>query len=84
MVGKNREVIDVDDVIQKGAVGDVDTEKTKTKWSIALAVISLVVATGMLTYSVSADDSELKTWSMNLISSIAGAAIAYGFSTRSN
>lgn len=77
-----REVIDVDDVIEKGSVGDVET--TRVRWSIGLTVLTMIIATGALFYSVVYSVDGLQTWATGLISAIAGAAISYGFNARAN
>ena len=72
-----REIIESSDVLDRGAVGDVET--IKVRWSIIIAVVSLAIATTALFWAMYTDETDVQTWATGLISAVSGAAISYGF-----
>jgi hypothetical protein len=74
------EIIVSDRVIRGRDVGDVDLAKVRA--SVIIVYCSLGIAAAVLIFSICAGDSDLKAWASGLISSIAGAALAYGFVTK--
>ena len=75
------EIINSSRVIPPGNV--VDVEGFRTTWSIVIAVMSLVIALGILVTAIIVNRSDLITWATGLISAIAGSAISYGFTGKS-
>lgn len=71
------EIIVSDRVIKGRDVEDVDFVKVRA--SVRIAYIALFIATGILAFSMYTKDTDLRSWATGLISSIAGAALAYGF-----
>jgi len=78
------ELIQSNEVIHRGDVDRVETrgEIIKIRASIAIAVLSLLIACAVLAMSAFQGSSELQNWATGLISAIAGAAITYGFNSR--
>lgn len=74
------EIIVSDRLIKERDVGGVDLVKVKA--SVKIAYSSLAIAAIVLVVSIYAGDTDLRSWATGLISSIAGAALAYGFVTR--
>jgi predicted cobalt transporter CbtA len=78
--GHGTEIIDSNQVLDKGEVEKVNThEIMKVKASIAIAWASLAIGFAVLAIGAYYGKSELQTWATGLISGIAGAAITYGF-----
>lgn len=74
------EIIQVDDVIKRGDVDDVEVIKLKASMWISIGTLAVgVIFLGAALY---AQNKELQTWATSLISAIAGAAISYGFNSR--
>lgn len=80
-VGGPPEVIESENVLRRGAVTNV--EQIKTKWSIFIAVASLVIGSATLVAAVATGRTDLIAWATGLISSIAGSALTYGFNSKS-
>lgn len=74
------EIIVSDRVIKDREVEDVDLVKVRA--SLRIAYWALGIATVVLILSVQFKDTDLRSWATGLISSIAGAALAYGFMAR--
>ncbi len=79
---REREIIESTSVIERGKVRDV--EGLRIVWSIAIAVMALVIAVAILLVGIFQDKSDLTTWATSLISAIAGAAISYGFNSKTH
>lgn len=79
-VDHHREIIDSGAVITKNEVEGVDLVKVRA--SLKIAYIALGIATVVLIASMYTHEADLRSWATGLISSIAGAALTYGFTTR--
>lgn len=75
------EIIVSDRVIAERDVEDVDLVKVRA--SVRIVYWALAIAGAVLVLSVYNGDTDLRSWATGLISSIAGAALAYGFVARS-
>lgn len=71
------EIIVSDHVIAERDVESVDFVKVKA--SLRIVYCSLAIAGIVLLLSIYTGDKDLRSWATGLISSIAGAALAYGF-----
>jgi hypothetical protein len=76
-----REIIGSEILIPKGRV--TDHEGFRTTWSIVIAVFSLLLASLFLGVGIYENRNDVVTWATSLISGISGAAISYGFNSKS-
>jgi hypothetical protein len=79
-VAEEKEIIISDRVLPDREVRSVDFVKIKA--SLFIVYISLAIAAVVLGLSVWFSDSDLRSWATGLISSIAGAALSYGFTSK--
>lgn len=76
----HREIIESGKVITRNEVEGVDLVKVKA--SLKIAYTALAIASTVLIVSMFTHEADLRSWATGLISSIAGAALTYGFTTR--
>ena len=77
------EIIESQSVIERGTINvEPPGEMYKIKASIWLTGGSLFVGIAVLCFAAWRGSTDLQTWATGLISSIAGAAISYGFNSK--
>lgn len=78
------EIIQSDNVIVRGSIGNVETHGDIIKIKAAVWIVGLTLAVGCITLwlSVIYIKPELQTWATGIISAVSGAAISYGFNSR--
>ena len=76
------EIIRSDIVLEKASIviPEKETDKMKVKAAGRIAAAGLAIGVFFLTVSIYLNDSEIRTWSMGLITFVLGTVLGYGFS----
>ena len=79
------EIIRSDIVLKKESVviPEKETDKMKVKAAVRIAAAGLAIGVFFLVISIYIKDSELRTWSMGLVTFVLGTVLGYGFSHNS-